>query len=548
MTDQSLTLNTTGFAGSHAALHGQPRTVQAQAASRARVSRASSGGAHFKPAGSTAPTAKAQKPLPFAPKKDDGSEGEPPRREGRTKAPLIVIAVIAALYLVGVITFSMVFMPGTSINGQDVSLKTPSAVAQDYTAASSSYALAASGDGIDLTIGIADIDLNFNYDQALSTVDQGTAPLEWPVKVFTGNDLTVNFSPSFDEAKLEALVQPAVDQVNANATQPTNATIAYNGDTKAFAVAPEQYGTAVDAQATLATIKEALDSSLTQVTLGQESLVAPTVFRDNPSLKTAMDTANGMLGASQTLTVNGSESTTVGADQISAWIFLDENLTPQVSGDAVKQWVNDTYAPSVNTVGIARTFTTPYGKQVTVEGGTYGWTVDADSLAQSLVTNIQSATAGTIEVPFSTQGGSYNPGGADWGSRYIDVDLTDQHARMYDENGSLIWESDLVSGDVTENHGTPEGVYTINNHKGKNQTLRGLDYNHDGEPDYVSHVTYWMPFVENLVAFHDAPWRGRFGGSVYKGNGSHGCVNLPASAAKQLYNLTQVGDVVVVHS
>ena len=41
---------------------------------------------------------------------------------------------------------------------------------------------------------------------------------------------------------------------------------------------------------------------------------------------------------------------------------------------------------------------------------------------------------------------------------------------------------------------------------GTNQTLIGEDENGDGEPDYKSQVS-WMPFVGNMVAFHDASWR-----------------------------------------
>ncbi|MBQ6410460.1 MAG: L,D-transpeptidase, partial [Atopobiaceae bacterium] len=58
---------------------------------------------------------------------------------------------------------------------------------------------------------------------------------------------------------------------------------------------------------------------------------------------------------------------------------------------------------------------------------------------------------------------------------------------------------------------------------------------------------WWMPFVNNMVAFHDAPWRSQFGGQIYYDNGSHGCVNLPPEVAKKLYELAPEGTVVVVH-
>ena len=182
-----------------------------------------------------------------------------------------------------------------------------------------------------------------------------------------------------------------------------------------------------------------------------------------------------------------------------------------------------------------------------MSGGTYGWTVDGAALAQTIANNITAGTATTVQVPFSATAATYNPGSADWPKRYIDADLSEQHARMYNENGELIWESDFVSGNPAVNHSTPEGVYAVNNYKGRNQTLRGVDENHDGQPDYTSHVKYWVPFVDNLVAFHDAWWRGSFGGGIYRRNGSHGCINLPTSAAAELYDLTDIGDVVVVH-
>ena len=56
-----------------------------------------------------------------------------------------------------------------------------------------------------------------------------------------------------------------------------------------------------------------------------------------------------------------------------------------------------------------------------------------------------------------------------------------------------------------------------------------------------------MPFIDNLWAFHDASWRGNFGGTIYQYAGSHGCINLPSDKAADLYSATQIGDVVVVH-
>jgi lipoprotein-anchoring transpeptidase ErfK/SrfK len=126
------------------------------------------------------------------------------------------------------------------------------------------------------------------------------------------------------------------------------------------------------------------------------------------------------------------------------------------------------------------------------------------------------------------------------GSTYVEVDLSNQKAYYYD-NGTITWSSDIVSGNVSENNQTPVGVFAINKYMTKDTVLIG-----EGN-SYQTPVSYWMPFVGNSVGLHDATWRSYFGGTIYKTNGSHGCVNLPPEKAKALYSLVSVGTPVIVH-
>ena len=96
--------------------------------------------------------------------------------------------------------------------------------------------------------------------------------------------------------------------------------------------------------------------------------------------------------------------------------------------------------------------------------------------------------------------------------------------------------SDFVSGKVAADHDTPTGAYFVNSRE-TNRTLRG--------EDYESFVNYWMPF-NGGVGMHDATWRSSFGGQIYLRGGSHGCINLPVSAAKTIYENIEVGDAVLV--
>lgn len=469
----------------------------------------------------------------------------PRRRHGRGAA--IAVGAVCAVYLAGCALWSNVYMPNTTVNGKAVSLKTPAAEASDLNDALDSYQLAISGDNVSLSLKGSDIDLKYDTSSYATDTMSKINVWTWPVTIFTGNNVTTKVDMDYDKDKLASLVSAAVKTANSSATQPTNATASYSESSGKFVVTKEKVGTAVDESAVLKAVKSALSTGTTTLALGDDQLQQPTVTSTSKKLKTAVETANKYLAATQTLTANSKTVATVDAKTIAKWVTVGDDLSVSLNTDAIKEWASGDLAKSLNNVGTTRTYTRADGKQVSVSGGTYGWSVNTDSLASTLASNIEAAKAATFDVPWSTKAEQWNPGGADWGTRYIDVDLSEQHARFYD-NGSIIWESDFVSGDPTEDHATDTGVYTINSNKGTNQTLKGLDENHDGEPDYTSHVTYWMPFVGNLVAFHDASWRSTFGGTIYQGNGSHGCINLPTSAAQKLYDLTKVGDVVVVHS
>ena len=56
-----------------------------------------------------------------------------------------------------------------------------------------------------------------------------------------------------------------------------------------------------------------------------------------------------------------------------------------------------------------------------------------------------------------------------------------------------------------------------------------------------------MPF-NGGIGMHDATWRSSFGGTIYKTGGSHGCINLPHSVAKKIYENIQAGMPVICYN
>ena len=187
------------------------------------------------------------------------------------------------------------------------------------------------------------------------------------------------------------------------------------------------------------------------------------------------------------------------------------------------------------------------GSEYQVSGGIYGWEIDNESLINQVSDGIRDGYQGTITVPTFTEGYTWNGyGQPDWGA-VMDVDLGMQHATYFDVDGNILWESDFISGIPDGRHDTPTGLWRILN-KESPATLKGDIMAGTNTPEYVTTVQYWMPFTYQGHGFHDATWQWAFGGSSYAiGYGSHGCVNLPYSAAQDLYNVVQVGNVVIVH-
>ncbi|MCR5720140.1 MAG: L,D-transpeptidase/peptidoglycan binding protein [Lachnospiraceae bacterium] len=203
-----------------------------------------------------------------------------------------------------------------------------------------------------------------------------------------------------------------------------------------------------------------------------------------------------------------------------------------VDETACEEFVTDLYE-GYNTYGNDVSFRATRGDVVVIHGGTYGTTIDIDAeidfLKEALHDPQYFSKGCEPHIPEYLRKG-YVRGKDDIGNTYIEVDLSAQKLYFYQE-GYLVLESDVVTGDISKKRGTPQGVYYVYS-KEKNRTLRG--------PDYESFVYYWMPVVGG-VGIHDATWRSRFGGSIYKTGGSHGCINMPKSKVASLYKMVEVG-------
>ncbi len=478
---------------------------------------------------------------------------EETRRSGRGKVIValvcVLMVVLAAVYVVVANHFTTHFFPNTTVNGEDVSGMSVDDLSANVTSIGAAYKTQVVGQGIDLTVAGADI--AFTYDGQAYGKDAASQihAWSWPLELSRPHAYTVQQGISYDEARLAEIVGTTIDKFNETAQQPTNATMVYDESAGKFDITPDAVGTALRKEDVVNLALSGVSTMQDEVRLTEDLLVQPTVTKDNEQLNATTKKANGLLEKSIVLRAAGNDVHTVDKNLLASWIGINEELNLAINHEAIVQWAQGPLSAQIDTKGTKRAYTRPDGKQIEVEGSSwdydYGWCLDGAALGDILTDHLYNSVADPIDMPMKQSAASWNPGGQDWGNRYIDVDLSEQHVRMYDDSSNVIWETDCVSGNPIYGGGTQTGVYFIYD-KESPMELVGLDYDGDGTPDYRTWVTYWMPF-DGGEGLHDMATRGAFGGNIYTYNGSHGCVNLPYGAAEQLFGITNVGDVVIVH-
>lgn len=235
----------------------------------------------------------------------------------------------------------------------------------------------------------------------------------------------------------------------------------------------------------------------------------------------------------------GSQTEKIDWNVIHDWVIMgnDDNVLRE---DRIRKYVRD-LAARVNTCHCSRQFHTSAGTDITITdaGNEYGYTVDEEGEYQQLVLDIQSNRRVTREPVYSTTGMGRD-GMDDLQGTYIEINLSLQHLWFY-KDYRLITESDLVSGCVTKNMETQTGCFPIA-YKESPAALTGQNALNGWRTD----VDYWMPFTEEQ-GMYDASWRSEFGGNVYVYDGTNGCVDLPHSAAQEIYDNLELGTAVILY-
>lgn len=457
------------------------------------------------------------------------------------RIPLIIAAAAiltaggaGGFYLAMAHTYEETFLPNTYINGIDASKLTVEEVKEEIEEGLSEYELkiidrTGAGEGIRRD----EIGLHAEFDGSLDELLSGQEPMEWLQALRTSSEHEIGTMIVYDEEKLEEkiLALSIMDEENMN--EPKNAEISeYDSTTKSYTIVPAEEGTALVKENVIRVIQNAIQNLQTEVDLNAEACYTkPEIGTEDERLKALAAEMNTYVGAVVNHTF-GSTKEVLDGDTIHTWLTVSEN---QVTIDETQAaaYVRQ-LAKTHNTAYSNRKVKTSYGDTVTITGGPYGWRINETAETAAILEIVKKGEQQTREPEYLQKAASH--GEYDYGNTYVEINLTAQHLFFY-KDGKLLVETDFVSGNESRGWATPAGSYPLT-YKQRNATLKG--------ENYATPVSYWMPF-NGGIGLHDANWRKSFGGTIYKTNGSHGCVNLPPSAAKLIFENISAGDPVLCY-
>ena len=465
----------------------------------------------------------------------DNSTAE--KKINRKKLFIILGSVVGAVLVIYVglsIFFMSHFYFNTTLNGKNVSGYSADKVFDNWEDEIGNYSLKiVESDGTESELKGSDIDMVLQWDDTITKMISKQNGFAWPAKLFNPDQNTSEAIVTFDEDKLDSALDGFSFMDKSKQIDPVDATVSDYDKNDGYTLVESAPGTAIDKPALKENIEKALYglADTYQITEGNGYL-APKIANDDEKLLAAIDTMNKYAGSEIDYEI-GSEKETLDINTFADWLSINDNEKVEIDEEKVADYVSE-LGTKYNTYGKSKQLATSYGTTITMSNCHYGWKIDAETEAAAIVDDIKGGEKVTRDLNYQYTAASHT--GNDYGNSYVEINLTAQHLYLY-KNGSLVIDSDFVSGNPSKGNATHTGVFGVT-YTERNATLKGQNY--------ATPVSFWMPFNGN-EGMHDATWRSSFGGSIYKRNGSHGCVNLPYSVAQTIFENVSAGFPVFVY-
>ncbi len=459
-----------------------------------------------------------------------------------------VLVSATAVYAGEVRFFDDHYLPGTVINDTDYTSKSSSDLVKDLQDQAGDHSLTIHfRDGSEVCVRAEDVGLAYYDDGTAQRILEDQDAGLWPLAFFSGHRQMIRPAYTCSEELADAFIASLPQLQPENMKAPEDARVEYSTEDHRFVITRETEGSVIDPDLFRTAFLKALKTGAGSLWLADEEgmYAAPSVRSTDASLLARADNLNSLLQGSITYELPYGEEMVIDGSVCRGWLGTKEDGTyyyDEAKWEENVQKTADQLEARATTAWKDKHFHATRKGDITVPGGTYGYVLNREAEVNALRSM---RTSGKNEkrkpVYYAEENGAKDNDGI--GRTYIEVDIDNQHMWYY-KDGKLILETDVVTGTTDGKHNTPKGVFQIN-YREANATLIG-EKKKNGKPEYKTKVSYWMHFYDGC-GFHDAWWRGYFGGNIYTYSGSHGCVNMPVPEAGKLFENTDSGTVVVIY-
>jgi len=455
------------------------------------------------------------------------------------RAVLISLAIISAVFYLLVARFYIghftanIFVNGILLTGQDIE----GANRLLLRDTDRDYSFVITKDGKEIgRITDKDLDSGYDYSKALAGLKSSEAPFMWIPYLSGVRTYDIKPKVSYDKKKaLKAVLKlPFVEEI----PERPDPVLRISRDASGVYILENNTEDLKDREKLVNSILEAIEGGKIGIELNNvDYSFKYSETEEDRETKEVFDKIEKFQSSKVTLQDNGSSYVIEGSDIADLFVtdndgkfVLDVKGDPLISGVRLGACV-DEVSDLFNTKGKKIYWEKYSGGTVSLNSGQYGREVDSEKTAEIIKKGIASGENFRCSPVFTKETDKNGIG-----DTYVEVDMSKQHL-YFIKNGRLFMHSDVVTGNVNRRNGTPETIEPIYFMQ-RNRVLVG--------DNYRTPVKFWMAF-HNHVGLHDANWRNRFGGEIYKSNGSHGCVNLPPSFAEKLYAQAYVGLPVITY-
>lgn len=507
-----------------------------------------------------------------------------PGGHGRRRVALLIVAILAVIAVVltgGALAYAKQFdgraLPGTTVLGQDVAGQTPEEIAALVTERAEGVTVTVTAGDQELEKSLADLGVNVDADAtARAAVDRDDSFTGVISSTWSGEH-AVEPVVTVDESATAAFAKGLVPE---DRTTPVDASVTFDEDAKTWNAVPGRPGQGVDPEPLVAAVSE-------QAPALEDFSVEQAIEEIPPAITT--EEAEEVVGSIATLleqpmSISGADGATheVSAERRAGWISVapaedGQTLAISVDEDSVREWVaaradQDTVEAED---GIEQVDEDGKVVKVVAEKKDGLSITNTDKVSEELITALKGITP--LEATFESKkveaeveqvdapkdeeekeqekkdeeekkadekdGTSEEedaPAAEPTGEKWIDVDLTNKTVTAYVGDTPVWGPRSMVDG--KEGNETPTGTYDIYLRYDRQDMTNAAFYPEDHPKYYYIEDVPWVQYFHHGYGFHGAPWRSSFGYS-----GSHGCINMPVSDAKWLYDWASIGTKTVVH-